>query len=81
MFRRLLKFCLILVLMPFILAAVFLLSLYAIIRGPDSLNGLLRRLDVMKEHCDKKVSGLEREKAGLQGEEMLREWSKERKSQ
>lgn len=67
--------------MPFILAAVFLLSLYAIIRGSDSLNGLIRRLDNMNERCDKKIAGLEREKADLQGGEMLEQWAKERKNQ
>ncbi len=71
----------ILVLMPFIFVAVFLLALYAIIRGSDSLNGLLRRLDAMNAHCDKKIAGLEREKADLQGGEMLEQWAKERQSQ
>lgn len=81
MFRKLLKFCFVLILTPFILAAVFLLALYAIIRGPDSLNGLLRWLGTMNTHCDKKIAGLEREKAGLQGEEMLKQWASERKNQ
>jgi len=80
-FRRLLKFCLILVVTPFVLVAVFLLSLYAIIRGPNSLNGLLRWLEAMNASCDKELEALKEKKAELEGREMLQQWAKERQSQ
>ena len=81
MFRKFVRILIAIAILPFAAVAIFVLVILALIRGPGFLNGILRKLDLMNRRADKKVTELERKKADLEGEEMLKQWSEERKSQ